>query len=70
MEWALVVIGIIALLLMSQRWFWVLAFGLGALASFFAMVASVIHFQILAAMGFFILMAILGGIASAIGDVY
>ena len=70
MEWALVVIGIIALILMSQRWFWVLAFGLGALASFFAMVASVIHFQILAAMGFFILMAILGGIASAIGDVY
>lgn len=41
-----------------------LVFGLGAIASFFAMIASIIHFQILGAMGFMILGFILMGIAS------
>ena len=44
--------------LLFQRWFWVAAFGLAALASGFTMLASIIHFQILGAVGFFILMAI------------
>ena len=48
---------------MLQRWFWVLVFGLGGLASCFSMLASIIHFQILGAIGFFILMVILWGIA-------
>lgn len=70
MEIALIIAGIIALFLVTQRWFWLLVFGLSALASCFAMIASVIHFQILAAVGFFILMSILGGITSVIADGY
>ncbi|MCG7932216.1 MAG: hypothetical protein ABW104_13740 [Candidatus Thiodiazotropha sp. 6PLUC2] len=36
--------------------------GFGGLASLFAMLASIIHFQILGALGYFILMAICWGI--------
>jgi hypothetical protein len=43
-------------------------FGLGALASLFATLASIIHFQIFGAVGFFVLAIILGGIAAAVGD--
>lgn len=64
----LIGIGIGTLALMTQRWFWALVGGLGALASFFAMAASVIHFQILGAMGFFFLMCICGAILSAATD--
>jgi len=63
MEVILIITGILILLLMLQRWFWVLVFGLGGLASCFSMLASIIHFQILGAIGFFILMVILWGIA-------
>ncbi len=59
MEAVLIFIGILAILLIFQRWFWILVFGLGGLASCFAMLASIIHFQILGAIGFFILMVIL-----------
>jgi len=41
-----------------------LIFGLSAIASFFAMIASIIHFQILFAIGFLILGLILLGIAN------
>jgi len=68
MEIVLIVIGILAILLLFQRWFWILLFGLSGLASCFAMLASIIHFQILGAIGFFILMMILWGITSAIAD--
>lgn len=40
-----------------------------ALASFFAMCASVIHFEILAALGFFILMAVSGFVLAWIWDI-
>jgi len=52
----LVILGLGALWLATQRWFWALLFFVGALASFFAMAASIIHFQILGAVGFFFLM--------------
>ncbi len=64
----LVVLGIIALFLITQKWFWLLVFGIGGLASLFAMIASIIHFQILGALGFFVLMLICWGIAGAIAD--
>ncbi len=54
-EIALLVIG---LLLVTQKWFWTLALFLGVIASLFAMIASIFHFEILAALGFFILMVI------------
>ena len=49
---------IVFIVLIFQRWFWLLVFFFPGLASFFAMCASVIHFQILAALGFFVLMVI------------
>lgn len=62
------VIGIAALLLMTQKWFWVLAFGIGGLASAFSTLASIFHFQILAALGYFFLISICWGIAMMIND--
>lgn len=63
---ALQILGIVALVvgafLVTRRWFWVLAFGLGTLASAFTVLASIIHFQILGAVGFSILTAILYGL--------
>jgi hypothetical protein len=50
--------------------FWIFAFGIGALASVFAMLASIIHFQILGALGFFILAIICGVIAATINYHY
>lgn len=57
------IIAIIAAILFIQP-IRTVVFGLSAIASFFAMIASIIHFQILAAMGFLILGIILIGIAS------
>jgi hypothetical protein len=57
-----------AIYLVTQRWFWVITSGLCAVASFFAMCASVIHFQILGAMGFFILTAICSFICGIASD--
>jgi len=59
---------ILIVFLTTRKWFWVIAFGFGGLASLFSMIASIIHFQILAALGFFILMVIFLGIASAIAE--
>lgn len=58
--------GVLCLWLMTKRWFWVLLFSLGTLACFFSVVASVIHFQILGAMGYFFLMGVCAVIAVVI----
>lgn len=55
----LVGIGIVIIWALSYRITWVIAIGLGALASTFACLASIIHFQILAAVGLFVLASIL-----------
>jgi hypothetical protein len=68
MEIVLALVAIVAVLLVLQRWFWVLAFGIGALASAFALLASIIHFEILGALGFYCLMVVCGPIASAIAQ--
>jgi hypothetical protein len=54
------------LALMTQRWFWVLVFFVAGLASCFAMLASIIHFQILGAASYFFLMAVCWGFAGGI----
>ena len=51
---------LLALWLITQRWFWLLASGVGALASAFSTLASIFHFQILWALGFFFLTIICG----------
>jgi len=45
--------------LISRSWFWVITLGLSTLGALFSILASIIHFQILAAIGFTILFAIL-----------
>lgn len=62
----LLVLGVAALLLATQRWFWVLVFGLSALAASFSILASIIHFQILAAVGLTVLAVLLWGVTSYI----
>ncbi|GBE06008.1 hypothetical protein BMS3Abin10_01650 [bacterium BMS3Abin10] len=54
----LFVLGAGAIYLCTRRWFWKVAFFFGALASLFSMLASIIHFQILGALGFFVLMIV------------
>ena len=66
-EVILMVLGILMLVLISKRWFWILVFGIGGLASAFSCLASIFHFQILGALGFFVLAFILWGITGAIG---
>lgn len=63
-----IVLGGGAIWLLTQRWLWVLLGSVGALASFFAMAASVIHFQILGAVGFFFLMCMCGVISTSAAD--
>jgi hypothetical protein len=45
-----------------MKWFWILAAFIGGWVSLFASVASVIHFEILAALGFLPLGAVCFGI--------
>lgn len=54
----LITLGVGVIYLFTRRWFWRVAFFFGALASLFSMIASIIHFQILGALGFFVLMVI------------
>lgn len=59
MEWILL---LAALYLLTRRWFWALVVFFAGLAALFAMLASIFHFQILGAMGFFVLLVICGAI--------
>jgi hypothetical protein len=54
--------------LTTQRWFWLLAFGIGAIASAFSTLASIFHFEILWALGFFFLTIICGLFFQTIAD--
>ena len=59
---------VLAIVLLTQRWFWLLVFGISGLAAAFSTLASIFHFQILGALGYFFLTVICWGIASAISD--
>jgi len=64
----LLAIGALFLWLMTKRWFWLLAFGVGGLAAAFTTLACIIHFQILGALGAFFLTGVCWFIASIIND--
>ncbi len=66
----LVVIGLIALFLITRRWFCLIVFGVGGLASASATLASIFHFQILGALDFFFLTDICRFIESLIAVAY
>ena len=61
-------LGVLVVVLVTQRWFWLLAFGIGGLAAAFSTLASIFHFQILGALGFFFLTIICWMITAAILD--
>lgn len=63
----LVVVSVVGWLA-TQRWFWLTAFGLAGLASAFSTLASIFHFQIMAAMLFFFLTILCWGVAVFIID--
>lgn len=60
------IVVLVLIFLIFQRWFWIAVTWIGGLASLFGMLASIIHFQILAAIGLFFLMWILFGASSII----
>lgn len=64
----IVLICLLGLFLITQRWIWVLGFGIGGLAAAFSTLASIFHFQILGALGFFLLTIICWFSAVAIAD--
>jgi hypothetical protein len=70
MDLWLIFAGLICLVLITQRWFWLLVFGISGLASFFALLASIIHFQILGALGFCFLMWICWMVTAVIAEGY
>lgn len=54
------------LYLATRRWFWIIALWLLSVAAAFSCIASIIHFQILWAVGYFVLSIILSGLARAV----
>lgn len=62
--------GVLAIVLLSQRWFWLIVFGVSCLASAFSTLASIFHFQILGALGFFFLTIFLLFTTLSIADGY
>ena len=64
-----IAIGFLAIFwLVIQPWLWGIVFLLCALASGLAMIASVIYFQILAAVGYWVLAMILGALGASLLD--
>ena len=71
MEAGLVILAlIIFLVLMFQRWFWLIALGIGSLASCVAMLVSIIHLNFASALGYVIAMVVLWFVAKEIADNY
>lgn len=71
METGIKIVGLTCLvLLMFQRWFWIVAFGAGSVASCIALVTSVMHFQVFGALGYFMLMLVCWLFAKTIAEGY
>ncbi len=60
--------GFIVLYLAFQRWFWITLFVVIAITAFLYAWANVFHFNILGAVGLFIVSAVSSGIASTISE--
>ena len=65
-EFLPIILVLLAIFLLTRRWFWQAVFFFAGLAAFFSMLASIVHFQILAAIGFFILWWLLWAMLGAI----
>ena len=56
------------LLLMTKKLFWMIALPVVMVGCIFSIIACLIHFQILAAMGFFVILLIAAFLTSLIAD--
>jgi membrane protein implicated in regulation of membrane protease activity len=65
-EFILIIVGLIAIALMTQKRFWILVLGLCTLASGFTVLASIINFQIIVAVGFTVLTVVLASISGKV----
>lgn len=71
METGLTIAGlIICLVLIFQRWFWLIALGIGSLVACVEMMASITHLRIIAAIGYMVVMVVCWSIAKRIADGY
>jgi len=64
----IVLIAVLFIWLATNRWFWLIVIGIAGLASAFATLASIVHFQILGALGFFFLTVVCYFLFIGIGD--
>ena len=69
--WALVIslIGLVYVLVIDKR-FWIVVSFFAGLAALFAMIASIVRFHILGALGFFVLVVICWGILYVLYNLY
>lgn len=63
-------IAVVSLFMVFQKWFWIIVFGISFLASAYSVLASIIHFEILEALGFTLIAGITGKVASVLVDSY
>jgi hypothetical protein len=63
---AILILCLIGLYLITQKWAWIVGFGFGGLIAAFYALANIFHFEILVAIGWWILAAMCWGITSAI----
>jgi hypothetical protein len=64
----LIILGIVGIFLITQRWFWAIVLFFGGLASSFSVLASIVHWQILPAIGFFILSSFIWGLFALVTE--
>ena len=71
MQTIAIIAGLVCLmLLMVQRWFWLIVFGSGSMVSGFSAMVGALHFQVLNTLGFSFLMLICWAIAKVIAEGY
>jgi len=64
----IVIVGWMIIMILAQKFFWGILLGIATIASLFAMIASIIHFQIVGAVGFFVLMILINGLRTLLLD--
>jgi len=65
---AAIALGLLCLWFLFQRWFWVLALGLASITALFTMLACIIHFQILGAVGMFFVTSVTWALCKSVAD--
>jgi hypothetical protein len=70
MEIGFIFVALLCLALSTQRWFWLIVFGIGSIAACFAFLANIIHFKMFSSAAYIALMLLSWKIARVIADGY